>query len=169
MVGWVYGVLRAVAAVRASTGAGPDALFFWTAVPFLSVVSAFVASGHSRLAPLWVAAGLCCSFVVLAAWSLGLFFAWSAVLLLAAGVAHAVTIRAGWRTVAAIVGWFAVGATGLCAALLAYGQARVILSGGRIITASPAIMVVGARSFVGLLAVLSVSRAAQVRLRRFRD
>jgi hypothetical protein len=114
------------------------------------------------MAPLWVAIGLCCGFVVLAAWSLGLFFVWSALWLLAAGIAHAVAIRAGWRVVV-IPGWFALGASGLCAAFFAYGQIRAAFSGGQTIEAP--IVVAGTWVFVSLIAVFSLGAVLQSRPR----
>jgi hypothetical protein len=140
-------------------------LFLWTAVPFLSVVGVFMAARQRRLGPLWVLVGACWGFVVLAAWSLGPFFVWSGLLLLAAGLTHAVAIRAGWSA-AFIPAWFAVGFTGLCAVLFTFGQLRAAWFGGRIVAAP--IVVTGTWVFAGLAALLTTLAVLQSRRLRVR-
>jgi hypothetical protein len=161
VVAWGYGVGRATMAFRANTGRWPDALFLWTIVPLLAATVAFLMARRRRLAPPWIAAGLCVGFVVLSAWSLGRFFAWSALLLLASAMAHAVTTRAGWRAIAVPV-WLTLGGTALCPILLTSNYLRD-QAAGRELTAAP-IVVAGAWVFLGLGAALVLWCAVRGRL-----
>ena len=157
-VAWVVGVFRAVAVFRMNGGEISSA-FLWTLVPLLSAVGAFIAARRRSVGPIWVLAGVCCAFVVLAAWSLGTFFAWSGLLLLCAAVAHTVAVRPRWRAVL-IPAWFLMGATGLCALFLAYHNIAARWSGGRNIEGP--LIVTGAWVFAGLVGLLVIERVARV-------
>ena len=156
-VAWVVGVFRAVAVFRMNGGEISSA-FVWTLVPLLSAVGAFMAAGKRSVGPIWVLAGTCCAFVVLAAWSLGTFFAGSGVLLLCAAVAHTVAVRPRWRA-ALIPAWFLTGVTGLCALFLAYHNIAARLSGGQNIEGP--LIVAGSWVFAGLVGLLAIERVAR--------
>ena len=161
-VAWVVGVFRAVAVFRMNGGEISSA-FLWTLVPLLSAVGAFMAGGRRSVGPIWALAGVCCAFVVLAAWSLGTFFAWSGLLLLCAAVAHTVAVRPRWRA-ALIPAWFLTGVTGLCALFLAYHHIAARLSGGQIMEGP--LIVAGSWVFVGLVGLLAIERSAGYLVRR---
>jgi hypothetical protein len=155
--GWIVGVFRAAAVFRINVGHVPGPLFLWTLVPLFSAVGAFVAARGRSIGPIWVLAGTCCGFVVLAAWSLGPFFTWTGLALLGAAVAHTMAVRARWRA-ALIPVWFLIGATGLCALFLAYDQIGVLRSGGQIIEAP--VIVTGSWMFAALVGLLAIERSA---------
>ena len=102
-------------------------------------------------------------FVVLAAWSLGTFFAWSGLLLLCAAVAHTVAVRPR-RRAALITAWFLMGGTGLCALFLAYHHIAARLSGGQ--TIEGPLIVAGSWVFAGLVGLLAIERSAGYLVRR---
>ena len=60
----------------------------------------------------WTTIGAVCGFVVLAAWSFGLFFFFEALILIVAGLVHLPTIAPRWKILTAPL-WLIVGATGI--------------------------------------------------------
>ena len=61
------------------------------------------------MGPIWLCTGALFGFVVLAAWSLGLFYGYGAMVMLLAALAHLAAVRPGWRTLLVPV-WVAAGA-----------------------------------------------------------
>ena len=152
IVAWLIGVVRIALALSANTGGPPDAsTMLWMLAPLASAAALLWSTGRTSMAAVWVPVGFCWGFVVVSAWSLGLFFAWTALLLFAAGVTHSVAINPGW-SVTLVPVWFLLGATGLCVAVLLihqvrggqYGEAELIIYGARAFTALAALVVAGA-------------------------
>ena len=152
IVAWLFGVVRIGQTISANAGGPPDAsTMVWMLAPLASAVTVLWAADRRSLAAVWVPIGLCSGFVVVAAWSLGLFFAWTAFLLLASGVMHGVAIKPRWSLTLVPV-WFLLGATGLCVVVLLshrmrggqYGEAEIIIHGARVFTALAALVIAGA-------------------------
>jgi hypothetical protein len=106
------------------------------------------------MAPIWAVVGGVWAFVVLGAWSLGLFFGWEAFALLVAAVLHLVAIDAGWRAVRAPL-WAVVGGSALCVLLLAQ-DAFLSMAPGVRVTHAPAV-VFGARIGAAAMALILAS------------
>ena len=102
----------------------------------------------------WSVVGGVWAFVVLGAWSLGLFFGWEALALLVAAVLHLVAIEAGWRAVRALL-WFVLGGSALCVLFLALDAVQSMAPGVRV-THAPAV-VFGAWIGAAALALILVS------------
>lgn len=81
--------------------------------------------------------------------SQGLFFVWTALFLLAAGVAHGVAVE-DRRRLTLLPIWFLLGATGMCAAILVFhwlrggqhGEAELVIGGSRLFAALVVLVVV---------------------------
>ena len=149
---WLLGVIRIAVALSTNSGSPPDAsTMLWMLVPLASAATLLWTAGQRSLAAVWVPIGTCWGFVVVAAWSLGLFFAWTAFLLLASGVIHGAAAKPRWSLTLVPV-WFLLGATGLCVVVFlihwlrggVYGEAEIIVGGARAFTALVALVVVGA-------------------------
>jgi hypothetical protein len=135
---------------------GVDARLLWVLVPFLSSAGVFASVHRSAWAPVWALTGTSCGFVVLASWSIGLFFAPSALLLFFAALAHLVSTRLTWRALL-IPGWFIAGATTVC--ILFVLRDLQLLREGRT-TEAPAIVAgawisAGVWAFLALVTLLS--------------
>jgi hypothetical protein len=146
-------LILAVGGVLPSVSIVADSRLLWTLVPVMSAASVLWLIGRRSLSAVWVAAGVSLGFVVLGAWSVGLFFAPSAVLLLAAAGVHTVSVRAGWRAIL-VPAWLLIGATGLCALFFAYHQIVAWRQDAQL-TQAPAI-VAGTALFFGLAAAFVV-------------
>jgi hypothetical protein len=142
----IVGVLPATAIVR-------DSRLLWTLVPVMSAAWVFCLIPRRGFAAVWVLTGVSLGFVVLAAWSIGLFFAPSALLLVATAVGHSVSMRAGWQAVL-VPAWLLAGPTGLCVLFFVRDQ-MLAKSQGEELTEAPAI-VAGTRLFLAVAAFLVV-------------
>jgi hypothetical protein len=147
------GAVRAASVMAANSGFPFDARLLWCAVPLLSATLLVFAAGRRSLWSVWTPIGACSGFVVLTAWSLGLFFGPSTLLMLASGVAHGAAVRPG-REAALAPLWFFFGATGFCAVLLVFHQVVRLIYRGQF--SEPGIITVGTAVFVGLLMLLGV-------------
>ena len=147
------GIVPAAAVARAASGSALDNRLLWVLVPVLSAAAVFLLARRRSLEPMWALTGTCWGFVVVAAWSLGLFFAPSALLLLIASIAHLVALGPTRRAVL-IPAWFLAGASGVCVLFLARDQ-LLTMSRGQVIEA-PAI-VTGAWVFAGLVMFLVIA------------
>lgn len=152
------GLLLAIAGILPATAMMRDSRLLWTLVPVISAAGVFWLVPRRRFAAVWVLTGVSLGFVVLAPWSVGLFFAPSALLLLGAAVGHSVSMRVGWQALMAPA-WFLAGPTGLCALFFLRDQV-VVKSQGRQLTEAPAI-VAGTQLFVGLAAVFLLAKGLQ--------
>ena len=83
-------------------------LFTWMGLPLALGFVGMLTTRSEQIGPLWFSVGALFGFVVAAAWSLGLFYAYGALALLAAAVFHLVTIRPRWRVILAPL-WFLAG------------------------------------------------------------
>jgi hypothetical protein len=152
IVAWLIGVVRIALVLSANAGGPPDAsTMSWMLAPLASAAAVLWSTGRRSLAAVWVPVGFCWGFVVVSAWSLGLFFAWTAFLLFASGVTHGVALKPRWSLTLVPV-WFLIGATGLCGVVLLihrlrggqYGEAEIIVHGARLFIALVAVVVAGA-------------------------
>jgi hypothetical protein len=87
-------------------------LFTWMWLPLALALAGMLTTLNERVGPLWFCVGALFGFVVAAAWSLGLFYAYAAFALLAAAVVYLVTIRPRWQIILAPL-WFLEGVGGL--------------------------------------------------------
>jgi hypothetical protein len=110
----VIGSGRAVVVFRhnAADSAEVARLFTWMGLPLALAVAGMLTTLSESVGPLWLSVGALFGFVVAAAWSLGLFYAYAALTLLAAAVVHLLTIRERWRLLLAPL-WFLAGFGGL--------------------------------------------------------
>lgn len=121
----VLGSARAVVIFRrnAADSAEMTRLFVGMALPLALALAGMVTTLGERIGPLWFNVGALFGFVVAAAWSLGLFYAYGALALLAAAIVHLVTIRPRWRIILAPL-WFLTGVGALPAIILLLGWAQ---------------------------------------------
>ena len=147
-------VVPVVAVLRADP-AGVNARVLWALVPIASAGGVLVASRRGHLAPVWTLIGGCWGFVVLGGFSIGLFFAPAALVLLVAGIAYLAAVRLTWRAVL-IPAWFFAGATGVCVLFFARDHVQAAMSHSTEIPEAPAI-VAGTWAFAGIVALLVVA------------
>jgi len=122
-------------------------------LPIAAGVIALAAVRTQSIGWMWSAIGAVWGFVVIAAWSLGPFFAWEGLALLVAGVLHLITVGPWWRLLLVPL-WLVAGATALCPLFLAVDVAREMLSGGSMtVTHAPAV-VFGSYLFVAVVMLL---------------
>jgi hypothetical protein len=152
------GLILAVAAIVPATFVVRDSRLLWALVPVTSAAWVSWLIRRRSLAGVWVLSGVSLGFVVLAAWSIGFFFAPSALVLLAAAVGHSVSMRPGWQALL-IPAWFIAGPTGLCALFFVQAQLVVTVQGGQL-TEAPAI-VAGTELFVGVAALLLLEKGVR--------
>jgi hypothetical protein len=121
----VFGSGRAVVVLRrnAADSAEMTRLFTWMGLPLALAIAGMVATLTDRIGPLWLSVGALFGFVVAAAWSLGLFYGYGAVALLAAAIVHLVKIRPRWRLILAPL-WFLAGVGALPTVFLVFNRAR---------------------------------------------
>jgi hypothetical protein len=153
----VLGIIPAVQVVRADSGSALDGRVLWALVPILSTAGVCLLASRPRLEPIWLLTGTCWGFVVLGAWSLGLFFAPAALLLLFAAGAHVATVRLTWRAFL-IPAWFLAGASGVSVLFLARDEALAMSRGGPIMVAP--VIVAGLWVFAVLVVFLVVATQA---------
>ena len=106
----VLGSMRAAAVFRFDQ---PQVLA-WTPLPVGLAIIGTLASLSRWMGPIWLCTGALFGFVVLGAWSLGLFYGYGAMVMLLAALAHLAAARPGWRTLLVPV-WVAAGAGGVSA------------------------------------------------------
>jgi hypothetical protein len=106
----VLGSMRAAAVFRF---ARPQVLA-WMPVPLALAIAGTLASLSRWMGPIWLCTGALFGFVILGAWSLGLFYGYGAMVMLLAALAHLAAVRPGWRTLLVPV-WVAAGAGGVSA------------------------------------------------------
>lgn len=157
------GLILAVAAVVPATFIVRDSRLLWTLVPVITAAWVFWLIRRRNLAGVWVLSGVSLGFVVVAAWSIGFFFAPGAVVLLATAVGHSVSMRPG-RQALLIPAWFVAGPTGLCALFFVWHRLVVTVHGGQL-TEAPAIAV-GTRLFAGVVALLLLATGVRRMARR---
>lgn len=145
---------------NAANSADMALIFKWMGLPLGLAIAGMVGTLRERLGPLWFCVGALFGFVILAAWSLGLFYAFAAWALLAALV-HLMSIRPRWRIVLAPL-WFLSGFGGLPTVFLVrdWAQARPYQH-----TVAPA-EVWGAWLFVVVSAILTATYVVAARVRR---
>jgi hypothetical protein len=122
----VLGSVRAIATVRANLTEynRPDTIALaWMAVPLTLAITGMIATLSCWIGPIWVCTGALFGFVVLGAWSLGLFYVYGALVMLAAALIHLLAVRAGWRTLVAPI-WMLAGVGGLSAAFFVLDDFR---------------------------------------------
>jgi hypothetical protein len=145
--------LAAVVGILLATSVVADNRLLWGLVPVMTAGCVFWLVRRRNLAAVWALTGVCLGFVVLAVWSIGVFFAPAALLLAATAVAQSVSVRAGWQALL-VPAWLLAGPTGLCALFFVRDQAVAKSHVGQF-TEAPAI-VAGARLFVGVAMFLVV-------------
>jgi hypothetical protein len=130
-------------------------LFLWALLPLglAAVVCVEVVRGGS-LWTVWVPVGTLWGFVVAAAWSLGLFYAYGGLFLLLAAFAHLVALRA-WRKSLLVWLWFTAGVTALGPMFLAIGWILELTTPGLTVGTAPAV-VFGSWVFLGTIALLGL-------------
>jgi len=122
----VLGSMRAIATVRANLTEynRPDTIALaWMAVPLTLAITGMTATLSRWIGPIWVCTGALFGFVVLGAWSLGLFYVYGAFVMFAAALIHLVAVRAGWRALVAPI-WMLAGVGGLSAAFFVLDDLR---------------------------------------------
>jgi hypothetical protein len=142
-------VWPAAGILRANPG-GMDSRLLWVLIPILASVGVLMAVRRPTWMPVWMLTGTSWGFVILAAWSVGLYFAPSALLLLFAGFIHLASTRPTWRALL-IPAWFIAGATTVCVLFVLRDLA---LSPDVIIAEAPAVSI-GARISVGVWVFLA--------------
>lgn len=113
----VLGSMRAVSTFRANLmpfNRGDIVVLMWMALPMALGVAGMISSLGRWMAPIWLCTGGLFGFVILAAWSLGLFYAYAALMMFVAALVHLTTIRPRWRTVLAPL-WLLDGAGAIAA------------------------------------------------------
>lgn len=153
-------VVPAALVVRVAPGSIVDVRLLWVLLPISACSGVVVLAGRTSVAPVWFLTGACWGFVVLGAWSLGLFFAPAALFLLGAAIAHLVIARPGFRAAVAPL-WFLWGATGV-AALFFVRDWAVAFFGSLEITSAPAI-VAGTWAFAALTPIVAITRIFESR------
>jgi hypothetical protein len=157
LTGWL-GAFRAERAIVANTG-GAGHLSPWVIVPLALGAISVLAVRSRSIGFVWSVVGGVWAFVVLGAWSLGLFFGWEALALLLAAVLHLVAIEAGWKAVRALL-WFVLGGSALCVLILARDAVQSMAPGVRV-THAPAV-VFGAWIGTAAVALILVSYAPSI-------
>jgi hypothetical protein len=123
--------VRVVNTFVSNTGHGPGILGLWMIVPIAAGATAIGAVRTQSVGLVWTAVGAVWGFVILGAWSFGLFFAWEALALLSAGVLHLVAVgRLGNVLLAPL--WFMAGLTSLCPVFAAVDVSREMRSFGNL-------------------------------------
>jgi hypothetical protein len=105
----LIGPVRVTRVFEANTGHGPGLLGLWMIEPILFGAIAIAAVMADAPAVTWTMTGAVWGFVILGAWSLGSFFAWEGLLLLAGATVHAYASRMRWRALAIPI-WLVLGA-----------------------------------------------------------
>jgi hypothetical protein len=107
-------------------------LLLFTAVPILLTIGGLFASQRDRDWVTWTAIGGLWGFVVLGAWSIGLFFVPAAIFLLASGLLRA-DARRNWWNVVLVPLWMLQGVCATAMLFLVVTVAREILGGARFV------------------------------------
>jgi hypothetical protein len=94
-------VLGSMAAAAMFRGTRDVRILAWMALPLGMATAGVSATLGGQIGPIWFCTGTLFGFVVLAAWSLGGFYAAGALLMLIAAVAHLTGIRPRWRVLLA--------------------------------------------------------------------
>jgi hypothetical protein len=113
----VLGSMRAVATFRANLtpfNRADIVVLVWMALPMTLGVAGMISSLSRWMGPIWLCTGGLFGFVILAAWSLGLFYAYAALTMFVAALVHLTTVRPRWRTLFAPL-WLLDGAAALAA------------------------------------------------------
>jgi hypothetical protein len=124
----------------ANSGHGPGLLGLWMMLPIVLGALAIAAVRTASIGFVWAIVGAVWGFMILGAWSLGLFFAWEALALLVAGILHLIAVGARWRLLLVPL-WLIAGAAALCPILFAVDLIRQERSQGYMtVTHAPAIV-----------------------------
>ena len=124
----------------ANTGQGPGNTGFWMIVPIALAAAALAAVRAQSAGWIWGIVGAVWGFVIIAAWSLGTFFAWEGLALLVAGILHLIAVNARWRALLVPL-WLIAGATSLGPVFLAVDVTRELRShGSMIVTHAPVVV-----------------------------
>ena len=100
----VLGSMRAVATFRANLtqfNRADISVLMWMALPMTLGVAGMISSLSLWMGPIWLCTGGLFGFVILAAWSLGPFYAYAALTMFVAALVHLSTVRPRWRTLLA--------------------------------------------------------------------
>jgi hypothetical protein len=113
----VLGSMRAVATFRANLtpfNRADTVVLMWMVLPMTLGAAGMMSSLSRWMGPIWLCTGGLFGFVILAAWSLGLFYAYAAVVMLVAALVHLTAVRPHWRTLLAPL-WLLNGAGAVAA------------------------------------------------------
>jgi hypothetical protein len=141
----VGGALLVEHSFAVTTGRGPGLIGLWIVLPIALGGAGLIAIGTGSLGFIWSTIGALCGFVVIAGFSLGPFFKWEALALVAAGCVHLDTIYPR-RRLWLVPLWLMAGAFALCPVFLA-----VELVGS---SSSAPIVVIGSWMFAAVLTLL---------------
>src|SRR5262249_20309488 len=129
-----------------------SAALAWMAVPLALAMTGTIATLGRWIGPIWVCTGALFGFVVLGAWSLGLFYAYGALVMFVAAILHLFAVRAGWRALLAPI-WMLAGVGGLSTTFFVLDQLR---STEHVHVTHAPIVVWGSWLFVAVSALLLV-------------
>ena len=113
----VLGSMRAVATFRANLtplNSADIAVLAWMALPLALATTGMLASLSRWMGPIWICTGALFGFVIVAAWSLGLFYGYGALVMFVAALIHLAAVRPGWKTVLVPL-WMLAGTSGVSA------------------------------------------------------
>jgi hypothetical protein len=122
----VLGSLRAIATVQANLtqyNRADTAVLAWMVLPLTLAITGMIATLGRSIGPIWLCTGALFGFVVLGAWSLGLFYVYGALMMCAAALVHLAAVRAGWRVLLAPI-WMLAGVGGLSTAFFVLDELR---------------------------------------------
>jgi hypothetical protein len=145
--------MRAIATFRANVTPSNRAdivVLMWMALPMTLGVAGMISSLSRWMGPIWLCTGGLFGFMILAAWSLGLFYAYAALVMFVAALVHLATVRPRWKSLLAPL-WLLNGAGSVAALFFVRDVLRS--SEYRHVTYAPAI-VWGSSLFVALSVVL---------------
>jgi hypothetical protein len=142
----------------ANSGHGPGVLGLWMLLPIALAAAAIAAVRTQRIGAVWMTVGAVWGFVIIAAWSLGTFFAAEGLALLVAGGLHLAAVRPGWRLLLVPL-WFVAGAAAICPIFILRDVVWEMQGQGHATVTHADIVVWGCWLFAGTLMFLGVVEA----------
>ena len=155
----ILGSIRAAAMFRSHE----LSVMAWMALPLTAATVEMLATQSRWFGLTWSCTGVVFGFVIVGAWSLGPFYALTAVMMLAASLVHLLAVRPGWKALAAPL-WLGAGAGGLCGALLMRDVLQT--TGTTVVTHAPIVVSgawLGLAAGVLLIAVHTLARVCPSR------
>jgi hypothetical protein len=149
----------------ANSGHSPGILGLWMLVPITLAAAAIPAVRTQSIGLVWAIVGAVWGFVIIAAWSLGTFFAWEGLALLAAGVLHTIAVGPRWKLLPAPL-WLVAGASALCPMFLARNFIREAASHGAVTVTHAPVLVYGSEIWAGAVALLCAIELISRAMRR---